>query len=97
MCTTTEDQLNWHPGRLDQKTETTLVMRRAYRALDNDPCFRGRSRLVHLEIDDGVVTIEGRVPNQFLKHAVQNVLHRVAGIQRVVNRVHVTPAHGDPG
>jgi hypothetical protein len=71
-----------------------LLERRAYRALENDPYFRGRTHQLELNVCHGRMTIRGRVPSFFLKQILQTVLCKVEGVEQVDNCVDVTSPCG---
>ena len=46
-------------------------------------------RYLKCTCEDGVVTIQGRVPSYYLKQLAQTVVGQVEGVEKVVNQVEV--------
>ncbi len=46
-------------------------------------------RTIHCAVDEGVVTLRGRVPSYYLKQTVQSLAEKVEGVQQVINLVDV--------
>ncbi len=46
-------------------------------------------RRIHCECEDGVLSLRGRVPSQYLKQVAQTIAAAVEGVHRVENRIEV--------
>ena len=61
----------------------------ARQTLEQNELFRGRSGLIRIDEQDGVLTLEGRLPSYYLKQMLQTVLRDVDGVKKIENRVAV--------
>lgn len=78
-------------------TDSDSPLRREHAALeraakqwvnDNTP-YQYYFRDVEYRVDDGVLTLRGRVPSFYLKQILQAVLGKLAQFERIDNRVEV--------
>ena len=76
------------PTRLFHK-RPSKVTKRARRTLEESELFRGRSKLIRIEEQDGRLVLEGRLPTYYLKQMLQTVLRDVDGVERIDNHVSV--------
>jgi hypothetical protein len=67
---------------------------RAYQMLAESVQFHGRCKGFSIVDSDGVLIVTGCVPSFYLKQVLQELLKRVAGVQRVDNRVDVIALDG---
>lgn len=49
---------------------------------------------LNVEVTDGVVRLQGSVPNLFQRDTAQRIVERIKGVLQVVNELQVTPAAG---
>jgi osmotically-inducible protein OsmY len=62
----------------------------AFSALEKNAHLRGRR--LHLEANEGCVTIRGELPSYFEKQLAQEAIRHVDGVQRITNEVVVCQA-----
>ncbi len=65
----------------------SYVSELAERRLRESPYFFLRS--LHCRFENGILTLQGRVPHGQLKQFAESIVSRVDGVQKVVNRVEV--------
>jgi hypothetical protein len=65
------------------------ILRQAREAVGKSPHFRGERFKLQLETDNGVLTVQGRLPSYFLKQMLQTVLRDIEGVHRIENCVDV--------
>lgn len=61
----------------------------AKRRLANSALFRGRSKSIHIDGENGTIVLHGQLPSFYLKQLLQTELGQIKGVQRVDNRVRV--------
>ena len=74
-----------NPGKIDA----------ARQALENHPCFRGRSRFVEAEQHGDMIVLTGNFPSFYLKQLAQETVKSVVGECRVQNRIVVASPVGE--
>ncbi len=57
--------------------------------LEQNPHFRGRTRLLEIESIGGSVVISGRLPTYYLKQLLQEAIKRIPDVERIDNQVEV--------
>lgn len=65
------------------------VVEAARRALEQNAYFRGRTQLIQMDEQKGVLCLRGRLPTFYLKQVLQTVLRNVEGVEQIDNRVDV--------
>jgi hypothetical protein len=70
----------WHPSDFPGAVEAEIR--------DCGP-LRSYAKAIHIEIDDGTLTLTGLLPSHSLKQALQTVVQRVPGVLHVQNRVEI--------
>jgi len=79
------------PARADEAERTDAEVAEAIEdALVHDPAVRASE--VHVEVDETVATLRGRVSNLLAKDRADLVAEGVRGVSRVVNALEVVPA-----
>lgn len=58
---------------------------------DTDP------REVRVRVEDGVVTLEGRVDDRWMKHHIEDLVDATFGVKDIHNRITVGPRASEPG
>ena len=80
-------------GCTDRATRTEsssdTVVEDARRTLEQNPLFRGRSKLIRIDASDGQLVLEGRLPTYYLKQMLQTILRDFEGVEVIKNRVAV--------
>jgi osmotically-inducible protein OsmY len=51
--------------------------------------LRGYVNAIHVEMDDGTLTLSGQLPSYYLKQMLQTVVQRVRGVLHIRNQVEV--------
>lgn len=57
--------------------------------LEQTAFFRGRSKLLLIDAQDGILTLRGSVPSYYLKQLLQATLRDIEGITKIDNQVDV--------
>lgn len=68
---------------------TSDVVEKARGMLEKDPLFRGRASLIKIEVCEGQLVLEGRLPSFYLKQMLQTILRDVEGVEQIDNRISV--------
>jgi osmotically-inducible protein OsmY len=77
----------------DEATRSDDAIRGAVRVeLDTDYAINGPD--IGIEVNDGVVTLDGVVGNTFLRQHASEIASRVAGVRAVMNEITVSPDRG---
>lgn len=74
--------------------DESVVEELAEQRLSEDRLYNFYFREITCNYEDGVLTLEGRVPTFRLKHVLQTMLFDVDGVDRIDNRVDVVNSTG---
>ena len=81
--------------RIDAPAESSGdVLERVHERLSQSCHFSRHWREILCDFQDGVLTLEGRLPSFYLKQVLQSIIRDVPGIQRINNQVDVVSAAG---
>jgi hypothetical protein len=84
-----------HSGQAEHVLDDeTHVAELAKQRLSEDRLYRFYFREITCSCEDGVLTLEGRVPSFYLKQVLQTMLFGVGGVDRIDNRVDVVNSSG---
>lgn len=74
----------------DQRAaQTKKTLTQARTRLEENPAFRGHSQLIHMDEQDGILVLHGRLPSYYLKQILQTTLGHIDGITEIDNQVEV--------
>lgn len=65
------------------------LVNQARKRLEQNAHFRGRSRLIRIDEQNGTLVLRGRLPSFYLKQILQTVLLDMDGVSHIDNRVEV--------
>jgi hypothetical protein len=65
------------------------IINEARGRLEQNALFRGRSRLIRIDENDGTLVLRGRLPSYYLKQVLQATLRDIDGVTKIDNRVDV--------
>jgi len=79
-------------------SEDSKIQTLAYQYLDRHSHFRGyrqgHLQTLSIEVRQGTLILEGRLPSFYLKQVLQTALRKVPGVQEIKNRVVVVSSDG---
>lgn len=64
-----------------------INVERARRALEENPRFRGRTHLLDLRSNNGVITVRGVLPTYYLRQILINLLNSLEGVDAIVDQI----------
>ncbi len=73
----------------EKKIDDDIIYDKVRRVLANDPDVKGGA--FEVEVNDGVVTVKGRVDREKYRQKVDRLCKKVKGVTSVNNQVKVSP------
>lgn len=81
------DRKNRSARRIQKQPNS--IATHARRTLEQSNLFRGRSKLIQIDENDGRLVLQGRLPSYYLKQMLQTLLRDIDGVERIDNQVSV--------
>ena len=87
------------PPRVVERVVTSAVSPRSAlvlfirERLEQHPHFRGRTALVHVELQEETIVLSGRLPSYYLKQVLQEAILLISDAVLIDNRVEVMRPH----
>ena len=83
------NQIDYQPASHVPTNHSRDLASTARDRLEGNAYFRGRSRAIRIDEQDGTLVLNGRLPSFYLKQLLQTVLSGIDGVKRIDNRVEV--------
>ena len=83
------NHIDYEPASHVPTNHSRDLTRTARDRLEGNAYFRGRSRVIRIDEQDGTLVLNGRLPSFYLKQLLQTVLSGIDGVKRIENRVEV--------
>lgn len=70
----------WHPSDFPENVNAEIR---------DSGALRSYANAIHVEMDDGTLTLSGKLPSYYLKQMLQTVVQHVPGVLHIRNQVEV--------